>query len=154
MKSLRWLAPVLCLLFVGALMAPVPSEAAPTLKLTVGQSTIDVTLGEPVTCNPGEDAFTLCYNIPLGPYCFTGECNADTSTTTWIIGNYSATTSSTSEDAIQARLIVTDNGGAGLDIFRMAGVTFQPGINNTGTKMLTGYSGPLRQDTNASSLRG
>jgi len=142
MKSLRWLAPVLCLLFVGVLMAPVPSEAQvapPRLTLTVGQSTINVPLGGEgsSTCVPAEDAFTTCYNIPPGPYCFTGECDPETSTTTWIIGDYSATTTSTNDDTVHARLIVTDNSGAGLDIFRMAGVTFKPGINNTGTKTLT-----------------
>jgi hypothetical protein len=57
-------------------------------------------------------------------------------TTEWIIGNYSSTTATTTDNNVQARVIVTDNGGAGLDKLRLSGVTFKPGANNAGTKTL------------------
>lgn len=79
---------------------------------------------------PGSSKSNPARLVASGPTCV-GNSNE------WIIGNYSSTTTSTSDDTVQARLIVTDNSGAGLDKFRMAGVTFVPGSSNTGTKKLT-----------------
>src|SRR4029077_12536902 len=94
MKSLRWLTPVLFVLFVWVLMAPVQSEAATSLKLTLLDQNgarltypnttppnafpvpdIEITLpaqggcSSPTDPNGPDPANSECFLIPLDLYC-------------------------------------------------------------------------------------
>lgn len=79
MKTVRWLTPVLFVLFVGVLMAPVPSEAAPTLTLAL----VDVN-GNPLVW-PSTTQQVPEISIPVAAY--SGSCSdaTTTATTCWQI---------------------------------------------------------------------
>src|SRR5437867_9944172 len=100
MKTLRLLALVYSLLIVGIIIALVPSEALPSLKITTfldGYITIDFT-STTGTCSLSDknSGYTACYPIVTKTY---GTLDS------WIIGSVSSTN--------PARLLIADTTGAG-----------------------------------------
>ena len=118
MKTLRWLALVYSLLIVGILIAPVSSEAAPTLTISVDfASPVSISLGGVGTC-PMPAGYTACYLIDTsvsngGPF--------GVAPNTFTLQNVSSTN--------PARVLIADTTGAGnsLDLFTLTGVKFVPG---------------------------
>ncbi len=115
MKILRWLALVSSVLIVGVLIAPVPSEAVPSLKITTfadGDITIPFTsLTGTCSLSDRNAGYTACYPIATNTY---GTLDQ------WSIQSVSSTN--------PARLLIADTTGAGnsLDLFTLTGVKFQP----------------------------
>lgn len=117
MKYLRWIGLMSSLLIVGALgelMAALSAEAAappssgvPTLTVDGNTTTVPVVLGgancaESAATNP---AGWICYSVTPGTY---GE---------WILGNYQSNN--------KARVIASDQSGAGVDNWRLTGITIK-----------------------------
>src|SRR5712664_2871396 len=125
MKTQRWLAHMCSLLIVGVVIAPGPSEAAPTLRLIMNGNTtspvdIIVTAG---TCSSSDRTagFTACF--PIAPaLANSGGQVTDGSGTSWTISDVSSTN--------PARILVADTTGTGhsLDLLKLTGVKFRPTI--------------------------
>jgi hypothetical protein len=98
---------------LGGLLAPLPSEAAPTV--TINGSPVSLT---PRSCDSG---YNSCWSITLDTY---------GTTTTWTVGNVSTTNT--------ARVLINDVDGSGgaLDKLKLTGITFQP-VDPGGTKTAT-----------------
>jgi len=122
MKTLRWLALVSSLLIVGILIAPVSSEAAPTLVIDGVGVVFEATAGTGTTtagtCSASDKTagYTACYQIPT---------NGTTGTP---YGRYTVKSVSSTNPA---RLLIADNDGSGnkLDLFTLTGVKFQIIVN-------------------------
>ena len=111
MRYLRWVGLISSLLFVGVMMAPLPSEA---LTVTINGSPVSTTTR---SCDAG---YNVCLSITPGVYA--GGA--------WTVGNVDSVTN-------KARVMIGDNSAAGsLDLMKLTGITFTP-VVLAGTKTAT-----------------
>ncbi len=136
MRHLRWVGLVSGLLFVGGLMAPLPSEAdntTVTFQVDSGNvvTLLNVASGAASTCTAGTfTGYTRCYNLIN-----LGVLSTGTSSRSWSLGPYDATAG---VDPLP-RLLVTDQDSSGMDNITITTLQFDPSpidfgstTNNTG----------------------
>lgn len=125
MRSLRWIGLMCSLLFVGVLMAPLPSEAAPSITFAIdgavvapltaaqnGGTAVPSILGALSTCDPvTEFGYTACYALR-------------TNNTTTYSGTNGRKWKMQTVSGLTARLRITDK--VGRDAFSLVGVRFVP----------------------------